>query len=120
MKKTENEPNYAAKQQYNKETENVVKLLVDQEVATIRSTLGRRRSTRKVLVPELLEPPYQPFAGSGKIKRTSDSDALVSSFSCASSLSHLCACIARCLDQVKFASSDHLAYTHGIFELPFP
>jgi hypothetical protein len=104
-----------------KEAEDAVKLLVEQEEATFHSTLGRRRSTRKVLVPELLEPPSKPFAGSvqtsEELKIKTPREAAPSSLSCAYSTSQFpsCACVARCLDQVKFASSDRLAYTHSIF-----
>ena len=70
-----------------KETENVVKLLLEQEEATIRSTLGRRRSKRKVLVPQPQDLPQEPFAGYSKKIRKNDSDVPVSYF-CRASLSH--------------------------------
>ena len=102
-----------------KETKDAVKLLVEQEEATVRSTLGRRRSTRKVLVPEPLEHPSKPFAGLVKIseeaKLKTSREAAPSSLTCAYSLSHSCACVARCSDQAKFARPDHLALHAAIF-----
>jgi hypothetical protein len=95
----------------NMETENVVKLLMEEKMATIRSALGRRRSKRKVLVhpPEDLR--YQPFAGLPREERKILSDAkLCSSFSLASSsLFHSSACGALCLDQALQFQTDHLA-----------
>jgi hypothetical protein len=104
----------------NKENENVVKLVNEQQEATIRSALGRRRSKRKVAVRELQDLPIQPFAGcnnsTGFTASTSStegkllSDAKLCSL-CPSlelSASHrvvvLCASDARSLDKLKSLS----------------
>jgi hypothetical protein len=59
----------------NKETKDVVKLLEDKELATIRSALGRRRSKRKVLEHPHEEVLQQPFAGFPGDQRRVLSDA---------------------------------------------
>ena len=87
----------------------MVKLVMEQKEATIRSTPGRRSSKRKVVVPQPQDLPYQPIAGFSTIRRKTPSDAKLSCFSCAYSLSHRCAFDARCLDQALLASTDHLA-----------
>ncbi len=93
-----------------KETKDAVKLLVEQDEATFHSTLGRRRSTRKVLVPELLEPPSKPFAGSvktsEKIKRKASREAAPSSFSCAYPASQFHSCVYRALLGSSFVCQD--------------
>ena len=101
-----------------KETQDTVKLLEDKELATFRSTLGRRRSKRKVLEHPREELLHQPFAGlcgdkmrvpSGAKLRSSLSLARFSCASCSSSES--CARVARCFTQAFSAQSDHLAST---------
>jgi hypothetical protein len=88
----------------------VVKLLKDEELATIRSALGRRRSKRKVLVHPPEDLLQQPFAGLPGDENKLRSDAKrSSSFSCASSLFHSRACGALCLDQAFLSRTDHLA-----------
>jgi hypothetical protein len=113
----------------NKENENVVKLVEEHEEATIRSALGRRRSKRKVFVPQLQDLPIKPFAGStistSSTERLMLSDAKLCSCSplqeyslshrvvvCATCYSRtlVCAPCSRSLDQAKLATTDHLAY----------
>ena len=65
---------------------------------------------KEVLVPQLPELPCGDLRRSGEMRRMMLSDAkLNSSFSCASSLSHVCAYDARCLDQALSPRIDHLA-----------
>ena len=66
-----------------KETAEVVKLVVEQEVATVRSTLGRRMSKKEVLVRQHLEPQLGDLKN---LKRNLPSDV---SHACLSSVASL-------------------------------
>jgi len=94
------QPSSEAKEE-NTNGEDVVKFVADQDEATVRSALGRRRSKRTVLGPQPQElQMVEPFAGyeelPGKIAVTPNVGLLSL---CASSSSHVCASYARCLDQ---------------------
>ena len=85
----------------NANNEDVVTFVADQDEATVRSALGRRRSKRKVLGPQLQELQIgEPFAGYEESVRKLAVTPNVGLLSlCASSSSYVCASYSRCLDQ---------------------
>ena len=103
-----------------KETDEVVKLVTEQGVATVRSTLGRRRSKREALVPG----PSEPHSKKPDLKlkrrlvedrcelpsQISDDriDACIQSFA---SVSDSCSRVLRRLARAVSYPVDHLADT---------
>ena len=96
-----------------KETEGVVQLVEEQDVATVRSTLGRRRSKREGPVPQ----PPELHVKNPEVKLTSETVIVDSVVDARLSLLHIvsqsdsCACVLHRLARAVLPGIDHPAHT---------